>query len=200
MKFVNKNETKLSEYAVSASDALKRRREPHPPLYLDVRSAEDYKTGHLAGSNLIPAEFLEEYLFQLPPFAHITVIGGSDDEATGKAIQLMHDNGFNDVSFVPGGYAAVLAALRADQSEIFLQDMPSSEWSSRIEQVLNERVRPALASDGGGLTLLKVDLDKVYIQYQGACTGCSSSTAGTLRFIQSALRTALNHDIEVIAA
>lgn len=199
MKFVNKNEINLSDFAVSAVDALKRRREPHPPIYLDVRSAEDYKTGHLAGSNLIPAEFLEEYLFQLPPFAHITVIGTSDDEATGKALKVMQDNGFNDVSFVTGGYDAVLAALRADKNEVFLQDLPSAEWSSRIEQVLNERVRPALASDGGGLTLLKVEMDKVYIQYQGACTSCSSSTAGTLRFIQSALRTALNHDIEVIA-
>lgn len=200
MKFVNKNDLNLNELAVSATDALKRRREPHPPIYLDVRSSEEYKVGHLAGSNLIPAEFLEEYLFQLPPFAHITVIGGADDEATGKALKLMRDNGFNDLSFVQGGYDAVLAALRADQSEIFLQDVPTAEWSSRIEQVLNERVRPALASDGGGLTLLKVDADKVYVQYQGACTGCSSSTAGTLRFIQSALRTALNHDIEVIAA
>ena len=200
MKFVNKNEFELGDYGITAADAVARRRAPQAPIFLDIRNSEDFKEGHLAGANLIPAEFLEDHLFQLPPFAEIVLYGDEQDEKTGEALKLLRDNGFNELKFVQGGIAALIEGLRADGKEIFLDDLPREEWSETIEVVLNERVRPALASDGGGLQVLKIQEDKVYIQYQGACSGCSSSTAGTLRFIQGTLRVALNHDIEVIAA
>ncbi len=200
MKFVNNNDFPAEQYQLDASEAIAQRRQPQPPIFVDVRTTEEYKEQHLAGANLIPAEFLEDHLFQLPPFAHIILYGEAADEKTIQAVKLLRDNGFNEVSYVPGGLPALVAALKADDQEIFLADLPKEQWNQKIEEVLTQKVRPALASDGGGLEVLKIMEDKLYVQYQGACSGCSSSTAGTLRFIQGTLRVALNHDIEVITA
>ena len=61
------------------------------------------------------------------------------------------------------------------------------ERVKRIEQVLDTHVRPALASDGGGLDLLDLKGDDLFVQYHGACGSCSSSVGGTLQFIQDSL-------------
>lgn len=61
------------------------------------------------------------------------------------------------------------------------------ERVKRIEQVLDAHVRPALASDGGGLDLVDLKLDDLFVQYHGACGSCSSSVGGTLQFIQDSL-------------
>jgi NifU-like protein len=57
----------------------------------------------------------------------------------------------------------------------------------RIEGVLDAQVRPALASDGGGIDLVDLKQDDLYVQYHGACGSCSSSIGGTLQFIQDSL-------------
>jgi Fe-S cluster biogenesis protein NfuA/NifU-like protein involved in Fe-S cluster formation len=61
------------------------------------------------------------------------------------------------------------------------------EKVKRIEQVLDAHVRPALASDGGGLDLVDLQGDDLHVQYHGACGSCSSSVGGTLTFIQDSL-------------
>lgn len=57
----------------------------------------------------------------------------------------------------------------------------------RIEGVLDQHVRPALASDGGGIDLVDLKGDDLYVQYHGACGSCSSSIGGTLQFITDSL-------------
>ncbi len=42
----------------------------------------------------------------------------------------------------------------------------------KIEALLDERVRPALAGHGGGVELVKVEENKVYVKLQGGCRGC----------------------------
>lgn len=197
MKFVNKNNFELEAHAITPETGLEKRRQPNAPLFIDVRSSQEYHKGHLAGATLLPAEFIEDHLMQLPPFAHIIIYGETEEEA-GLAVQTLSENGFSELSYIPGGYPAILAALRADENEILLDDLPKEEWPAKIDEVLTAKVRPALAQDGGGLEVVKIQEDQVFINYQGACSGCASSTTGTLKFIEGTLRTALNHDIEVI--
>ncbi len=70
-----------------------------------------------------------------------------------------------------------------------------------IEKVLDERVRPMLAGDGGSLEVVDIREDEVavgvYIRYLGACRGCASSTKGTLHFIEGLLRQELSERIRV---
>jgi NifU-like protein len=67
----------------------------------------------------------------------------------------------------------------------------------RIEAVLDQHVRPALAADGGGVDLVDLQGDELMIQYQGACGSCSSSIGGTLQFVQDAINNHLGTDLRI---
>jgi NFU1 iron-sulfur cluster scaffold homolog, mitochondrial len=69
----------------------------------------------------------------------------------------------------------------------------------RINQVLDERVRPGLAGDGGGLEIVGYHDHRLMIHYQGACGSCPSSISGTLYAIENMLREEVDPEIEVIS-
>jgi NifU-like protein len=76
-------------------------------------------------------------------------------------------------------------------------DVGLFEKVRRIEAVLDQHVRQALASDGGGIDLVDLKGDELYVQYHGACGSCSSSIGGTLQFIQDSLNNYLGTTLTV---
>lgn len=61
-----------------------------------------------------------------------------------------------------------------------------------------EKVKPMLALDGGGMTLLKIKDGVVYVQLQGACVGCASS-GQTLKYgVERQLRIDIHPEITVV--
>ncbi len=75
-----------------------------------------------------------------------------------------------------------------------------SELLKKINEVLDTRVKPALAGDGGGLEVIGLDNFTVRIRYQGACGSCPSAISGTLAAIEGLLKRDVNPLIEVIPA
>lgn len=75
--------------------------------------------------------------------------------------------------------------------------LPDKEKEKIIEALMDEIIRPALANDGGGLEVIKVEGNEVKIKYQGACGSCPSSTGGTLVAIQRALQGYLDPSLVV---
>jgi NFU1 iron-sulfur cluster scaffold homolog, mitochondrial len=71
------------------------------------------------------------------------------------------------------------------------------EVLNRINQVLDENVRPALAGDGGGLEIIGYSDFVLTVHYQGACGSCPSSTSGTLFAIQNLLQRLIDPRIQV---
>ncbi len=69
-----------------------------------------------------------------------------------------------------------------------------------INEVLDKRVKPALAGDGGGLEVLGIDGYKVKIHYQGACGSCPTSISGTLMAIEGLLKRDVHPAIQVEAS
>ncbi len=71
-----------------------------------------------------------------------------------------------------------------------------------IDAVIDENVRQFLVMDGGNMEVIDIkDSDPyidVYIRYLGACSGCASSTTGTLYAIESTLKEKLSQDIRVL--
>ncbi len=61
-----------------------------------------------------------------------------------------------------------------------------------------EKVKPMLALDGGGMTLLDIKNGKVFVQLQGACVGCSASNQTIKYGIERQLRMDIHPEIEVI--
>ncbi|SDO27232.1 Fe-S cluster biogenesis protein NfuA, 4Fe-4S-binding domain [Lutimaribacter pacificus] len=67
-------------------------------------------------------------------------------------------------------------------------DGPDSEVVGQIKELLDTRVRPAVAQDGGDITFHGFDRGVVYLHMQGACAGCPSSTLTLKMGIENLLR------------
>lgn len=94
---------------------------------------------------------------------------------------------------------AVVAGIHpaaSDDTATFISDDPRLE---QINAILDERIRPALAGDGGWLEVLKLEDDTLTIRYQGACGSCPSAISGTLMAIEGMIKQEVDPDIEVIA-
>lgn len=84
--------------------------------------------------------------------------------------------------------------------EVDVEDFPKFDDEQKgkiIDAVLDHAIRPALANDGGGITLVGVEGNVVRVHYQGACGTCPSSTTGTLQYIESFLQDTLHSDLKV---
>ena len=68
------------------------------------------------------------------------------------------------------------------------EDGPDSEIVGQIKELLDTRVRPAVAQDGGDITFHGFDRGVVYLHMQGACAGCPSSTMTLKMGIENLLR------------
>jgi Fe-S cluster biogenesis protein NfuA len=65
-------------------------------------------------------------------------------------------------------------------------DENADELMIKINDILDQKVRPALAGDGGGLQVLGIEGFTVKIRYQGACGTCHTAISGTLMEVESA--------------
>ncbi len=72
-----------------------------------------------------------------------------------------------------------------------------SEVVSQIKELLDTRVRPAVAQDGGDIVFRGFDKGVVYLHMQGACQGCPSSTATLKMGIENMLRHYIPEVVEV---
>ncbi len=68
-----------------------------------------------------------------------------------------------------------------------------------IEAILDERIRPYLASDGGWLEIVGLEDKTLKIRYEGACGSCPSSLTGTLMAIENMIKEEIDPEIDVIA-
>ena len=60
--------------------------------------------------------------------------------------------------------------------------------SAQIKELIDTRVRPAVAQDGGDIIFKGFENGVVYLHMQGACSGCPSSTATLKHGIENMLR------------
>ena len=69
-----------------------------------------------------------------------------------------------------------------------VNDEGSEEIVATIKELLDTRVRPAVAQDGGDITFQGYRSGRVYLHMRGACAGCPSSTATLQYGIQNLLK------------
>ena len=91
-----------------------------------------------------------------------------------------------------------------------ISDVPATEASDvsgedsdvvvQIKELLETRVRPAVAQDGGDIVFEGFDSGVVYLQLRGACAGCPSSTMTLKMGIENMLRHYIPEVTEVRAA
>lgn len=94
--------------------------------------------------------------------------------------------------------SAQLAAQAADGGTEDLSEADRARLD-KINELLDEQIRPYLQGDGGDLYVVGLEGNKLTVHYQGACGSCPSSLSGTLVGIENLLKQ-VEPDIEVVAA
>ena len=87
------------------------------------------------------------------------------------------------------------------------QDLPFAQMTliqklKAVESTIDKYIRQMLVMDGGDMEILDIKENgahiDVYIRYLGACSGCASSSTGTLYAIESILKEKLDENIRVL--
>ena len=78
-------------------------------------------------------------------------------------------------------------------------DGPDEAIVKQIKELLDTRVRPAVAQDGGDITFHGFEKGVVYLHMQGACAGCPSSTMTLKSGIENLLKHYIPEVVEVRA-
>ena len=84
----------------------------------------------------------------------------------------------------------------ADEADEFFNEA-DSETVDMIKDLIETRVRPAVANDGGDITFRGFKDGIVYLNMKGSCAGCPSSTATLQHGIQNLLRHFVPEVVEV---
>ena len=157
-------------------------------------------TAHFADAEAARRSPLAERLFALPGVAGVFL--GADFVTVSKAeesdwyrlkpailaaIMEHFTTGRPVFLWAPGGDSA--ADAEAEDDEIV----------SQIKELLETRVRPAVAQDGGDIIFHDFADGVVYLHMQGSCSGCPSSTATLKAGIENMLRHYLPEVVEVRA-
>ena len=131
--------------------------------------------------------------FPKETYPHLNLILGAIDQAAEQCTDIPFADTYvappmpTDIGeVVPGGYPGWM-------------ELSLKKKIAVIEQVLDQDIRPYIALDAGGVTVLNLLNDKeLVIGYQGSCTTCYSSVGTTLSYIQQVIRAKVHPDITVV--
>ena len=90
---------------------------------------------------------------------------------------------------------SVSGDVDSDEDEFF--DEADAETVDQIKDLIETRVRPAVANDGGDITFRGFKDGIVYLNMKGSCAGCPSSTATLQHGIQNLLKHFVPDVVEV---
>jgi Fe-S cluster biogenesis protein NfuA len=139
---------------------------------------------------------LAERLFALPGVAG--VFFGAD------FISVSKDDSIDWFQLKPQVLGAImehftLGAPLLHVADAALDDEASDEVVAQIKELLETRVRPAVAQDGGDIIFHRFEDGIVFLHMQGSCSGCPSSTATLKAGIENMLRHYIPEVVEVRA-
>ena len=99
--------------------------------------------------------------------------------------------------YMSGAPLVVSDAQSASEAENEFFDEKDTETVATIKDLIETRVRPAVAGDGGDITFRGYREGIVFLQMKGACSGCPSSTATLQHGIQNLLKHFVPDVVEV---
>jgi NFU1 iron-sulfur cluster scaffold homolog, mitochondrial len=114
--------------------------------------------------------------------------GDWDDLLPTLAVPIRAAEAVNSQAAAAATVGGAMAAVTSDDPRLL-----------RINEILDEKVRPALMGDGGYLEVLGLKEHTLSIRYQGACGSCPSSLTGTLMAIEGMLKQEIDPELEVVA-
>jgi Fe-S cluster biogenesis protein NfuA len=104
-----------------------------------------------------------------------------------EVLSILLDHFMLDAPLFKQGTAADIE-VAADHSPSFEEDPADADIIDQIKQLLETRVRPAVAQDGGDIVYRGYRDGKLYLAMQGACSGCPSSMVTLKRGVESLIK------------
>ena len=132
-------------------------------------------------------------------FVSVTAAQGTDWAALKpQVVAVLLDHFVSEAPLFAGGDAAGFAVPAEDET---IEDSPEdADVVAQIRELIETRVRPAVAGDGGDIVYRGFREGVVFLQMQGACSGCPSSTATLKQGIEGLLKHYVPEVTEVRAA
>lgn len=127
-----------------------------------------------------------EGVFYGRDFVSVTVAPGvSWNDLEPLVLETLLDHFVSDAPlFVAGSAAGIHVAGESD----FEEDPADADIIDQIKELIETRVRPAVAQDGGDIVYKGYRDGHLYLTMHGACSGCPSSTVTLKRGIESLIR------------
>lgn len=184
---------------------------PNPATlkFLPGRKVMAAGTRDFADADEAEASPLAEALFTLgdvtgvffgSDFISVTIAPGGDWAATKPdVLSILLDHFSADMPLFRAGTAGGIQVPADDADTGFTDDPADTEIVEQIRELIDTRVRPAVANDGGDIIYRGFDKGKVYLKMQGACSGCPSSTATLKNGIEQLLKHYVPEVTEVLA-
>lgn len=179
---------------------------PNPNAFKFLCDTQLAKPGHslaYAKPEQARSDVLAQGLFAIPGvdtlffcdnFVTVSMTGQADWRAVAEQVTRLIESHIPDVA------ADEPTPPKSDDPLATLPKGGDPEVMAKINALLDDRVRPALAGDGGGLQVMGLEGKTLYIRYQGACGSCPSSAAGTLMAIQNLVQSEIDAEMIVTTA
>ena len=134
-------------------------------------------------------------------FVTVTAAPGADWSALKpQVVTILLDHFVSEAPLFNGGNADGIFVPAVAEEMVVEDREEDAEVIASINELLETRVRPAVAGDGGDIAYRGFAEGVVYLTLQGACAGCPSSTATLKQGIESLLKHYVPEVIEVRAA
>lgn len=118
-------------------------------------------------------------------FVSVTAAPGGDwRDLKPNVLSVLLDHFSGDMPLFRAGSAAGIAI----EDEAPLENPEDADIVSQIKELIDTRVRPAVANDGGDIVYRGFQRGTVFLKMQGACSGCPSSTATLKQGIEQLLK------------
>ncbi len=133
-------------------------------------------------------------------FVSVTAAPGADWSALKpQVVAILLDHFISEAPLFAGGNANGISIPA--QADMVVEDDPANaDIVAQIGELLETRIRPAVAGDGGDIAYRGFKDGVVYLTLQGACSGCPSSTATLKHGIEGLLKHYIPEVTEVRAA
>jgi Fe-S cluster biogenesis protein NfuA len=109
------------------------------------------------------------------------------DQLEPEVLTLLLDHFMLDAPLFRQGTAAGIE-VAPDEPLSIDEDPEDADIIDQIKDLLETRVQPAVANDGGSIVYRGYRDGKLYVEMQGACSGCPSSTITLKRGIESLIK------------
>ena len=121
-------------------------------------------------------------------FVSVTIAPGAEwSDAKPDVLGIIMDHFLADMPLFNAASAAGIS-VPAEGEEGYADDPEDADIIEQIKELIETRIRPAVANDGGDIVYRGFDKGNVYLKMQGACAGCPSSTATLKNGIESLLK------------